>query len=62
MPQMFYDIYACLVVNYFSLPGLPNVIWCMCWLSFRQGQRNCKIGKVLFPGLNFASDLCMFGY
>ena len=59
----FFSNYARLVVKYFfSLPCLPNVICCMCWLLFKQGQENHKVGKVLFTRLNFTSYLCMFGY
>ena len=45
MHQMFPNIYACLVVTFFPNSGLPDVIWCMFWLCYKQGQEDRRIGK-----------------
>ena len=45
MCQMFPNIYACLVVTFFPNSGLPDVIWCMFWLCYKQGQEDRRIGK-----------------
>ncbi|KAG4994639.1 hypothetical protein JHK86_031466 [Glycine max] len=43
MHQMFPNIYACLVVTFFPNSGLPDVIWCMFWLCYKQGQEDRRI-------------------